>query len=60
MMKTVVWKNKALEREKLLRMLKEKASEEPEQKDIIGFDYEWDAYCTELRELEIAFIMAGE
>ena len=60
-MKTVVWKNKAIEREKLLRLFKEKASEMPEpNSDIVGFDYEWQEYCTEIRELEVALVEAGQ
>ncbi len=60
-MKTVVWKNKAIEREKLLRLFMEKASEMPEPNDdIVGFDYEWQEYCTEIRELEVALVEAGQ
>ena len=59
-MRTVVWKNKAIEREKLLRLFKEKASEMPEpNNDIVGFDYEWQEYCIEIRELEAALKEAG-
>jgi len=59
-MRTVVWKNKAIEREKLLRLLREKASEMPEpDADIVGYDYEWQEYCVELRELEAALVEAG-
>lgn len=59
-MRTVVWRNKAIEREKLLRLFREKASEMPEPNgDIAGFDYEWQEYCTEIRELEVALAAAG-
>ncbi|MCJ7773452.1 MAG: hypothetical protein MUP22_10010 [Desulfobacterales bacterium] len=59
-MRTVVWKNKAIEREMLLRLLREKASEMPEpNNDIVGYDYEWQEYCIELRELEVALAEAG-
>ena len=59
-MRTVLWKNKANEREKLLRLLKEKASETPEpNNDIVGFDYEWQEYCIEIRELEAVLNEAG-
>ena len=59
-MRTVVWKNKAIEREKLLRLFKEKASEMPEPNgDIVGYDYEWQDYCIEIRELEVALAEAG-
>lgn len=58
-MNKVTWKNKSIEREKLLRLFREKASFQPEPKDIAGFDYEWQEYCTEIRELEVALIKAG-
>jgi len=59
-MRTVLWKNKAIERQKLLRMLREKANEMPEPNgDIVGFDYEWQEYCIEIRELEAALKEVG-
>ena len=62
-MNTVVWKNKTIEREKLLRLFREKVRDMPEipgQNDgIVGYDYEWQEYCIELRELETALAEAG-
>lgn len=67
-MNTVVWKNKTIEREKLLRLFREKVRdmpkipEIPDQNNNIGivrYDYEWQEYCIELRELEVALAEAG-
>lgn len=59
-MNKATWRNKSIEREKLLRLFKKKASETPEPNgDIVGFDYEWQEYCIEMRELQVALKEAG-
>lgn len=55
-----VWKNKAIAREKLTRLFYEKVSDMPEPTfDIPGYDYEFQKWCIEIREIELALREAG-
>lgn len=56
-MNTVVWKNKTTERQKLLRLLGEKAANI--LKPSMIHNRRWFECCTELREIEIALDRAG-
>lgn len=56
-MNTVAWKQKAIEREKLLRLLGEKAANIPEASG--DHNRKWFERCDELREIEIALDKAG-
>lgn len=58
-MNTGAWVNKAIEREKLRKMLQQAAEDMPELEEVIGYDYEWEEYCTEIREIEAAMGETG-
>jgi hypothetical protein len=56
-MNTNLWKNKTIERQKLLRLLSIKAANIP--KTSLNHNRNWFECCTELREIEIALDRAG-
>lgn len=56
-MNTILWKNKTIERQKLLRLLSIKAANIP--KPSLDHNRKWFECCAELREIEIALDRAG-
>jgi hypothetical protein len=56
-MNTNLWKNKTIERQKLLRLLSIKAANIP--KPSLHHDQKWFECCAELKEIEIALDLAG-
>lgn len=59
-MRTDVWLQKGIEREKLRRLFQEKAASPPIPATLFGYDPVWENYCEEMRAIEAALRSAGE